>query len=629
MEGSLSASKSAMTNRNNISSSVGDTSIDSTARFDSPDEVKAFLETFAARGHDQVDTARMYSPLAPGTSEPRLGAVTIGDKFSVDTKVISREPGDHSKQNILRDINDSLEALKVKQINIEYLHVPDRATKFEEACEAMDQAHREGKIKHWGICSYTAEEVQRFVDICEERGFVKPSVYQGQYNLIVRGGEKELFPVLRKNGIAFYAFSPAGGGFFAGNHKNVQAGGRFDQSAGIMAATDKALEIASQHGIGGHAAALRWTAHHSLLKKEHEDAIIVGASSTEQLRANLEMIEQGPLPHDVVAVLEAVYEEIGIDDELPYHLVLSPTVGSCDALPVPSSKTSELLYVKMEFIPASHPARTTSTELKRQAHSHAARVAHARARRLRVANYMHEKGTAGETSSRKASGDQQHYHALVIQDKMKTSVPKVIPGAFEHEPMTSFKKSLTFQERFMLDHYIKVVMPYLNNYCPVLQHLGEWHKSMRNNWILHSSTDVDLLRGFLLGACRHLSMVNSEEKFAEIAVQYKLSYVKSLRETISTQSPSSKRIAVTKALVLAFDEIMVGDISMATNHVLGAIRIVETGGGPQAIGLSDFVLQFLCTLIYGKRLLDLDPKIYWSSMFMKPEWTQASAQQQI
>ncbi|KAK7428596.1 hypothetical protein QQZ08_004857 [Neonectria magnoliae] len=298
----------------------------------------------------------MYSPLAPGSSEPRLGAVAAGDRFAIDTKVISREPGDHSKQNVLRDINDSLEALKVKQIN-RYLHVPDRATSLEEPCEAMDQAHREGKIKHWGLSNYTAEEVQRFVDICEERGFVKPSVYQGQYNPVVRGGEKELFPVLRKHGIAFYAFSPAAGGFFAGNHKNVKTGGRFDQTVStsvslvfvkgdmladhvfsglkhsigglyssiymkpsIMTNTDKALEVASQHGIGGHAAALRWTAHHSLLSKAHGDAVIVGASSPEQLESNLNMIEQGPLPDDVVAALEAVYDGMEIGQEASYHL---------------------------------------------------------------------------------------------------------------------------------------------------------------------------------------------------------------------------------------------------------------------------------------------------------------------
>lgn len=84
-----------------------------------------------------------------------------------------------------------------------------------------------------------------------------------------------------------------------------------------MTATEKALETASRHGIPGHAVALRWTAHHSVLSSTHGDSMIIGASSVHQLESNIDMIEQGPLPHDVVAAVEAVYEEIG--DEIPYH----------------------------------------------------------------------------------------------------------------------------------------------------------------------------------------------------------------------------------------------------------------------------------------------------------------------
>ncbi|KAL6411071.1 Aflatoxin B1 aldehyde reductase member 3 [Ilyonectria robusta] len=292
------------------------------ARFDSPDQVNGFLNAFSARGHYQIDTARSYSPHAPGTSEPRLGGVAAGDRFTIDTKVNSREPGSHTKANILKEIDISIKELNIGQINVEYLHMPDRATPFEEACEAMDQAHREGKIKHWGLSNYTAEEVQRFVDICDEKGFVKPSVFQGHYNPVVRDGEKDLFPILRQHGIAFYAYSPAAGGFFAGNHRNVKAGGRFDPSLyikpSILAAADKALAVTANHGINGHAAALRWTAYHSVLSKTYDDAIIVGASSVQQLESNMDMIEQGPLPDDVVAALEAVYAEI--DDPVPYHM---------------------------------------------------------------------------------------------------------------------------------------------------------------------------------------------------------------------------------------------------------------------------------------------------------------------
>lgn len=87
-----------------------------------------------------------------------------------------------------------------------YLHTPDRTTGFEEACEAMNEAYKAGQIKKFGISNHSPEEVEQFVKISEEKGYLKPTVYQGQYNPIVRGGEKELFPILRKHNIAFYAY---------------------------------------------------------------------------------------------------------------------------------------------------------------------------------------------------------------------------------------------------------------------------------------------------------------------------------------------------------------------------------------------------------------------------------------
>lgn len=214
---------------------VGDGNADPVVRFHEPSEVIAFLDAFTKRGYNQLDTARIYSPHAPGTSEPKIGDVPEKN-FIVDTKVNSFHDGAHSKENILKDINDSLSALRIAQINIEYLHQPDRATELKEACEAMDQAHKEGKIKYWGISKHTAQEVETIVKICEKNQFIKPSVYQGEYNPIVRSAEKELFPILRRHNIAFYAYSPAGAGFFAGNHKNVRPGGRFDQSVRIQTA---------------------------------------------------------------------------------------------------------------------------------------------------------------------------------------------------------------------------------------------------------------------------------------------------------------------------------------------------------------------------------------------------------
>lgn len=94
----------------------------------------------------------------------------------------------------------------ILQLNIEYLHAPDRTTPFEETCEAMDVAYRAGHFSQFGLSNYSVDDVRQIVEVCERRGFVKPTVYQGRYNPLCRLGESELFPVLRENGISFYAY---------------------------------------------------------------------------------------------------------------------------------------------------------------------------------------------------------------------------------------------------------------------------------------------------------------------------------------------------------------------------------------------------------------------------------------
>lgn len=316
---------------------VGDTKVDKLAKYDTPEEVKAFLDAFYEHGGRHLDTSRNYSPGAPGSSEPRLGAADAGSRFDIDTKVLGI-PGTgptHTAQQIKQSINQSIADLKLPEgvkIDVMYLHIPDRETPFEETCEAINEAYQLGQFKRFGLSNYTADEVEKIVAICKEKGFVAPTVYQGQYNPLVRSGEDTLFPVLRKHGIAFYAYSPAAAGVFVGNQKTAQSGSRFDPShrvgqlyaatydkPKIAIAADHAKEVAAKHGINGHAAALRWTTFHSILDRAKGDAVIIGASSVAQLVTNLDIIDQGPLPQELVEVLDGVYGQLG-DEAAKYHM---------------------------------------------------------------------------------------------------------------------------------------------------------------------------------------------------------------------------------------------------------------------------------------------------------------------
>ncbi|KAF5863289.1 hypothetical protein ETB97_010411 [Aspergillus alliaceus] len=292
------------------------------------------LATLQARNINMLDTARAYPVGSPGTAEKLLGELEVPSWATVSTKVYSWEPGSHRAEKIKESIADSLASLRIDKVDIMYLHTPDRATPFEETCRAIDAEYRAGKFARFGLSNYTAEEVDEILTICEKHGLVKPSVYQGRYNAIIRSAEKHLFPLLRQHGIAFYAYSPAAAGLFTGkvSPETAQPGSRWDKSTkmgknyqntyckpAVLAAAQRTAKAAEAAGISGHALALRWTIYHSALSYQHGDAVLIGASSLAQVEANLDAVEAGPLDEELVDLVNQVGELVG-NESAPYHL---------------------------------------------------------------------------------------------------------------------------------------------------------------------------------------------------------------------------------------------------------------------------------------------------------------------
>ncbi|KAI8954446.1 Aldo/keto reductase [Xylaria longipes] len=295
--------------------------------WDEPKDVQALLDTFYNRGHRYIDTGSNYPH-----SEERLGQARAASRFTIVTKVRDGPPGSHQPAKIETSIKQSLDELKTSTVETLMLHVPDRETPFEDAAKAINEAFQKGQFKHFGLSNYSAAEVQKFLDICEEKGYVKPSVFEGHYNAIIRSGETELFPLLRKHNIPFYAYSPAAGGLFSGRAGNSTTSKRWDNDNNtgkayngifghplIQASVVSILALADKHGISGHGAALRWAAFHSILDGSYGDGIIFTASTMEQLNKTLDAIDAGPLPADLADAFSAIYSTTE-GPSLPYHL---------------------------------------------------------------------------------------------------------------------------------------------------------------------------------------------------------------------------------------------------------------------------------------------------------------------
>jgi aflatoxin B1 aldehyde reductase len=217
-----------------------------------------------------------------------------------------------------------------------YLHAPDRSVPFAEALEAMDKLHKAGKFVKFGISNYTSFEVAEIVMTCKYNNWVRPTIYQAMYNVITRGIDAELIPACRRYGLDIVVYNPIAGGLFSGKIKSkdmIPESGRFsdanstggnyrqryfrESTFNAMKLIEEAIE---KHGLTMIETALRWCVHHSKLKiKDGNDGIIIGISNVAQLEDNLNQLEKGPLPDDVVQALEKAWEVSRADVTQYWH----------------------------------------------------------------------------------------------------------------------------------------------------------------------------------------------------------------------------------------------------------------------------------------------------------------------
>lgn len=297
------------------------------ARITDVAEFGKVLDIFQGRGYPEVDTARMY---IGGKQEAFTRAVGWQKRgLTLATKVqYPRDHGDNTADKVVASVETSLTDLGTDKVDLLYLHAADRGTPFAETLSAIDQLHKAGKFVNFGISNFTAFEVAEIVMACRHNGWVRPTVYQAMYNAITRSIETELVPACRRYGLDIVVYNPLAGGLFSGKVKSkdmVPADGRFsDSSANIgklyrnryfKDSTFRALktveEAVERHpGLTLIETALRWTVHHSALRpasKGGNDGVIIGVSSAAQLEDNLNSLEKGPLPDDVVKALDEAW----------------------------------------------------------------------------------------------------------------------------------------------------------------------------------------------------------------------------------------------------------------------------------------------------------------------------------
>lgn len=152
------------------------------ARITSLDDFNKCLDHLQQQGYNEVDTARVY---VGGKQEAFTAQAKWKERgLTLATKWYPRTPGAHKPDVIRENLELSLKELQTDQVDIFYLHAADRSVPFDETLEAVNELHKEGKFVQLGLSNYTAFEVAEIVTLCNERGWVRPTVYQAMYNAI-------------------------------------------------------------------------------------------------------------------------------------------------------------------------------------------------------------------------------------------------------------------------------------------------------------------------------------------------------------------------------------------------------------------------------------------------------------
>ncbi|KAF4339936.1 oxidoreductase [Fusarium beomiforme] len=260
------------------------------------------LNYLQSRGYNEVDTARTY---VGGQQESWTRRTNWRERnLTLATKWYPYKPGDHSKAIVKENLNKSLSELGSDRVDIFYLHAPDRSVPFQETLEALAEL--------WNIA--------------DQKGWVKPSVYQAMYNCLTRAIEEELVPCCRKYGLDILVYNPLAGGVLSGRYKSKEIpddGGRYSTQDPVIGAMYrekyfkdvnfealKAIQpVAGKLELTLLEIAFRWLVHHSKLKvMDGNDGLVIGISSLGQLESNLDNVEKGPLPEEVLEVLDEAWK---------------------------------------------------------------------------------------------------------------------------------------------------------------------------------------------------------------------------------------------------------------------------------------------------------------------------------
>ena len=284
------------------------------------DNMKAMCRTAFDHGITHFDLANNYGP-AYGSAERNFGQILKDDFLPYrDELLISTKAGYDmwegpygnwgSRKYLIASLAQSLKRLGLEYVDIFYHHRPDPDTPLEETMGALDSIVRAGKALYVGISSYSADETERAVAIL--KGLGTPClIHQPSYSMLNRWIEKDLQPVLEREGIGTAVFCPLAQGILTGRYLGgIPADSRASREGSLKSQQiDEATlekvralsEIAAGRGQSMAQLALAWC-----LREGRVTTVLAGASRVSQLKENIATVGNLRFAQDELDAIEAI-----------------------------------------------------------------------------------------------------------------------------------------------------------------------------------------------------------------------------------------------------------------------------------------------------------------------------------
>tara|TARA_B100000965_G_C19477760_1_gene707064 strand:+ start:50 stop:1090 length:1041 start_codon:yes stop_codon:yes gene_type:complete len=261
------------------------------------------------------------------------------DKVILATKVcgpsrnyIRGGENNFTEKNLTNAINESLKRLKTDYIDLFQLHWPERNvnsfgklgyehkenennwTNFEDVLGNLKKHIDSGKIRYVGLSNETPWGVMKFLELSKEKGLPRMVSIQNPYSLLNRTYEVGLAEISIRSNIGLLAYSPMAGGLLSGKYRDstFPKGSRLERDFDFWTryrqpnaekAVEKYFQISKKYNLNFSQMSLKFCEIQKFIT-----SIIIGATSIEQLKTNIESVKV-KLDKDVIKEINEVQKK--------------------------------------------------------------------------------------------------------------------------------------------------------------------------------------------------------------------------------------------------------------------------------------------------------------------------------